>query len=550
MRYLVLFFSLFSIITQAQEQTLGLQYNDSLAYNGYTLVSPSSGKTVYLVDNCGKTINVWETDNNTKLSAYLDNEGNLIRPIATSNGGGVEIRNWDNELVWQMNNPDPSNYTFHHDIEPLPNGNILVLAWEIIPIEIFEEAGGIILSNQETIRTETILEFKPIGTNNYELVWQWRTMDHLVQNIYPEMDNFGEPAENPHKIHINYEGGNPNNDDWMHANFIDYNAALDQIIMSVRYFNEFWIIDHSTTIEESAGSTGGNYGKGGDLLYRWGNPAAYNSGTEDNQQLFWQHHTHWIPEGYSGAGNILVFNNGNYKSPIEFSTVVEVELPYTSNGNYEQPTSGEAFLPETPTWQYNANNENNWFVPKMSAARRLPNGNTLISDASTGEAFEVDVEGILRWKYKNPQGQFTAFQGDEGNFGIFMTQKYEPNFIGFENKDLTPGLPLELEAIDYECTIYEAIEEPQTNNNYLQKEENIFLYPNPINNGVLHIDTALENNNNIEIRVNDILGRDILRTEINGQTVIDVSWLNSGIYTYRIFQSSKLIKTGQLIVSE
>ena len=33
----------------------------------------------------------------------------------------------------------------------------------------------------------------------------------------------------------------------MHTNSIDYNEKFDQIVISVLYFNEIWVIDHSTT---------------------------------------------------------------------------------------------------------------------------------------------------------------------------------------------------------------------------------------------------------------------------------------------------------------
>ena len=80
----------------------------------------------------------------------------------------------------------------------------------------------------------------------------------------------------------------------MHTNSIDYNEEFDQILISVRYFNEIWVIDHSTTTEEAAGHTGGNSGKGGDLLYRWGNPK--NIGREPRviNSSLGQHDASWI----------------------------------------------------------------------------------------------------------------------------------------------------------------------------------------------------------------------------------------------------------------
>ena len=79
-----------------------------------------------------------------------------------------------------------------------------------------------------------------------------------------------------------------------HANGIDYNADLDQIVLSFREVSEFWVIDHNTTTEEAAGPAG-------DLLYRWGNPEAYDRGKPADRQLFFQHDAKWVPDGTPGA---------------------------------------------------------------------------------------------------------------------------------------------------------------------------------------------------------------------------------------------------------
>jgi hypothetical protein len=184
--------------------------------------------------------------------------------------------------------------------------------------------------------------------------------------------------------------------DWTHVNGVAYNAKLDQIMISPREFNEVWIIDHSTTTEEAKGHTGGRSGKGGDLLYRWGNPAAYRAGDKGDQRLFSQHDTHWIPEGLPGAGHMLVFNNGGGRPDGNFSSVDEIELPVDAQGNYRR--DGAAFGPKEATWTYVAEEPEQFNAMLMSGAQRLANGNTLICTGFGGEIFEVTADRKVVWK--------------------------------------------------------------------------------------------------------------------------------------------------------
>jgi hypothetical protein len=264
--------------------------------------------------------------------------------------------------------------------------------------------------------------------------------------------------------------------DWTHVNGVSYNARLDQIMLSPREFNEVWIIDHSTTTEEAKGHTGGRSGKGGDLLYRWGNPAAYRAGDENDQRLFSQHDTHWIPDGLPGAGHMLVFNNGGGRPGGPYSSVDEIELPVDSEGNYSR-NPGQPFGPKEAAWIYVAENPEDFNAMLMSGAQRLPNGNTLICTGFNAEIFEVTPEREVVWKFVVPgdnagpsfgppggigprrgEGQrgggpnfgppgrgrggfggFPGMGGVPGSAGVFRAYRYGTDFPGFAGKDLTPG---------------------------------------------------------------------------------------------------------------
>src|SRR5262249_61460698 len=119
-------------------------------------------------------------------------------------------------------------------------------------------------------------------------------------------------------------------------------------------YSKFWTRAHSTTPAEAPSHKGGRSGKGGDLLYRWGNPRTYLAGTEKDQKLFRQHNAHWIPKGHPGEGNLLVFNNGSGRpGNAAYSSVDELALPANANGQYASKP-GTAYGPDKPVWSYTA----------------------------------------------------------------------------------------------------------------------------------------------------------------------------------------------------
>ena len=168
------------------------------------------------------------------------------------------------------------------------------------------------------------------GPKAGSIVWEWHVWDHLIQNSDRTKPNYGDPAAHPELIDVACNG-RATAAFWNHMNSLDYNAKLDQIVLSVRGCNEIWFLDHSTTTKEAAGHTGGKHGKGGDLIYRWGNPAAYKRGTMQDKQLVQQHDAQWIPDGYPGAGHLTIFNNGYDRG---WSSIEEIVLPMDANGRY------------------------------------------------------------------------------------------------------------------------------------------------------------------------------------------------------------------------
>ncbi|PYQ48279.1 MAG: hypothetical protein DMF78_21655 [Acidobacteria bacterium] len=307
----------------------------------------------------------------------------------------------------------------------MPNGHVLMIAWEKRTAAEALAAGrseSTIPSSGE-IWADHIIEVDP-ATN--AIVWVWRIWDHLLA---PGDD----PAAHPELIDPN-AGALPQSD-WTHSNAIDYNPDLDQIILSSRNLSEFFVIDHSTTALEAQGHTGGRSGHGGDLLYRWGNPANY--GMPGPEQIFAQHNAHWIEAGLPGAGQLLIFDNGA-AALRPYSTAVQVAAAPGPDGNYSfDPDVG--FLPAEPAWRYLANPPESLFARIVSSAQRLPSGDTLLCDGPAGHFMQVTSAGETVWSY--------VVTDTKGGTGIltFRATRYEAGFIGLAGRTLTPQGPVRVE---------------------------------------------------------------------------------------------------------
>ncbi len=467
----------------------GLIRNRPGAFLGYTLFAPLKSETTYLIDLGGEVVHSWESDLPPGNSVFLLEDGSLLRtarvdapPVFHGGGQGGRLRclTWEGELLWEFHLAD-EDLLQHHDVCPLPSGNILVIAWEgktreeaIAHGRDPEEVG------EEGLWPDCVLELKPVLPDGAEIVWEWHAWDHLVQDFDPALPGFGDPASVPGRVDIHagldrpiesheemerlaalgYAGEQPEPDpgppdgrgdgpgrgrgraDWFHTNSIAWNPDLDQILLSVRRLNEVWVVDHGITTGEAAGPAG-------EILYRWGNQAAWRQGGPENRKLFGQHHATWVkePEGIPG---IQVFNNGEDRPAGPWSSVDAWVLPLNGDGTYRRE-KGKAFGPGDFSWSLSAPGVRGFHSPRISSAQRLANGNTLVCAGEQGWFFEVTREGAVVWEYKNPfggeqEGREGRRPGGGGGPGrgmpgkaVFRAERISPAHPGLVGRNLTPS---------------------------------------------------------------------------------------------------------------
>ncbi len=443
-------------------------------YEGFVLYTPQQfgeggnpdtirGGTTYMMTNDQDIIHTWSHTRGPASMPYLLQDSLMIYPYRVPYptmenggvGGGVQLVSWDGTILWDYIVSNET-YQHHHDVEPMPNGNILMLAWERKTASEAYTFGRQTINNPlNQMWSEAIFEIEPIGSNSGNIVWEWHLWDHLIQDVDSSLMNYGIIAEHPELMNINSgDVGNPGGPggahaDLMHFNAIDYNEHLDQIVVSSRTQCEIYIIDHSTTTPEAASHAGGASGKGGDFLYRWGNPQVYDMGNASDKILNHQHGANWIPIAYPGAGHILLFNNDHTDSS---SAVLEIIAPVDEEGNYYIDTN-QPFGPGSWEWIHTGD----YHTQMQGGAFRLQNGNTFVSIAEFGYLFEVTLEGEMVWEYQY-----------DGNDQIPRAQKYSLDYLNqineltinihyLQNWNLV-GIPVIVENPDVENVFPESID--------------------------------------------------------------------------------------------
>ena len=441
--------------------------NDEGSYEGYTLFTPEYYTDTYLINNSGDIVNRWESDYIQCVDCYLLENGNLLRtgllselnPTFLLGGatGRIEMFNWEGDLIWEFNYSS-EKYCLHHGFEVLPNGNILMIAWESKSFAEAIGAGKKLLPMPPVggLWLCYIIEVEPTLPRGGNIVWEWHVWDHLIQDYDSSKENYGVVRDHPELIDIN-SGSLTGFLDWNHINSVDYNEEFDQILLSSHVQSEIWIIDHNTTTQEAAGHTGGKYGKGGDLLYRWGNPQNYGAGNVYDQYFFGQHDAQWIRSGCPGEGNILVFNNGFSRPGASYSSVDEIVPPVDEDGNY-YINPGSAYGPYEPVWSYTATPRTDFYSAIISGAQRLPNGNTLICDGNGGVFFEVTPEKELVWKYVNLFPDPILFN-DVANI-----DRYPLDYGGIGNT-----------SVNLECSTMESVDAPSASQSQQSTPSNQLL---------------------------------------------------------------------------
>lgn len=361
------------------------------AWPSYVLFT-GGDETARLIDLDGQTVHTWR-DVGGFASVLIDpalaggQRGHVLVTLENADGRGVDLvpgradprvsktvgeLDWDGQVRWRFGPQAPDGLAQqHHDWARLPNGHTLVLA------NLRHAVPGF---RRPELLDDVAYEVDADGA----IVWRWVASEHLDElGFTPAELKLIRESDNADYLHVNnLKPVGPNH--WFDAG--DKRFAPDNLIFDSRNANLIGIIDRRS------GHVVWTLGPDYPAIPRG---AAARKLPRPVDQISGQHDAQIIPAGLPGAGNLLVFDNQGEAGypPVELPTtggsrVLEID-PVTRQivWQYTAEDSGQ------PSWGFRSTH--------ISAARRLPNGNTFIDEGQSGRLFQVTRDGDIVWEYVN-----------------------------------------------------------------------------------------------------------------------------------------------------
>lgn len=385
-------------------------YNPEKCFNGYTIF-PAAEHGCMLIDMNGKVVRYWKD-----LQGFpnkLLKGGNVLGSRGTRDTAYgyqdqvdlIEV-DWDGNVVWEFNKheyiEDPNNEPRwmarqHHDYQREGNP----VGYYVPGMEAKVGGGKTLILAHNNVVNKKISDKVLLDDTIYEVdengekVWEWHCHEHFNELGFPEA------AKN-----VLFRGGNMHDcsggvSDWMHINSMsvlgpnkwydkgDERFHPDNIIWDSREANIMAIISKET----------------GKIVWKIGPDFTQDKAMRRLGVIVGVHHAHMIPRGLPGEGNILVYDNGGwsgYDVPNQFSQYGEKAVRRDHTRVLEiNPVTNKIVWQHTPSEAGHIQpfHSHYFYSPFISAAQRLPNGNTMITEGSGGRLMEVTADNELVWEY-------------------------------------------------------------------------------------------------------------------------------------------------------
>jgi hypothetical protein len=420
-------------------------YDPARAWNGYTVLSPLGTQAAIVIDMNGNIVKSWDGYNNSAGGPARVLPGGVViaaagaRPphqeslelVQRDFGGNVVWRFDRNEQVETREGATVWALRQHHDwqredfpagyyspgIEPAATGAKTLVLTHTNRTD--ADVADVMLDDDRIIEI----------TWDGEVVWEWIASEHIDELGFDAAARAaikGAPGFNSAR------GGF----DWLHLNSATYLGPNQWFDGGDARFEPSNII-----VSSRQASLIAIIGRDGSIVWRLGPDFSQSEELRAIRQIIGQHQAHLIPVGLPGAGNLLVFDNGG-ASGYGFTNPIALE----GSGAFVRPNSRVLEInPVTLAlvWSYSAPGQ--FFASNISGAQRLPNGNTLVTEGTTGRIFEVATDGTIVWEHVS--ALFTRGPGPRPSNSVYRAYRLPYEWIPqLERPNETAVTPPALEA--------------------------------------------------------------------------------------------------------
>lgn len=342
------------------------------AHNGFTLFTPLSAKVTMLVDMRGNTVHKWDMPYSPALYGDLLHNGNLLYSGHVENGPLSDLEGAGGEL---LEVDWDSNLVWSYKDPYLHHAFYRMANGNTVVLRWVKVPQNIAVRVKGGIP----------GTEKNGVMWGdcfqeinqqgevvWEWLSY--EHLDPEIDNICSLCPR---------------DEWTQASSFIVLRNGD-ILTSFRRTHTTCIIDRTT----------------GNVKWRWGRGEL----------------THQTGVTMLENGHMLVFDCGMHGNGIRYPFSRALEIDPTTNAM---------------VWDYRDkdNADINFFSAFMSNCERLPNGNTLICEASAGRIFEVNEDGQIVWEFVNPLYSSDPVYGH--NNVVPRAHRYGPEYEGLPEQPAT-----------------------------------------------------------------------------------------------------------------
>jgi hypothetical protein len=387
-------------------------YDPEKCFNGYTVYEAKEGG-VLIIDMNGREVQYFKGLHGfpPKLlpgGQLIAQTGERSTKFSTQDKYDLVQVDWDGNILWRFNQyeyiDDPGDTPRwmarqHHDFQREGNP----VGYYVPGMDPKVDSGNTMILGHKNITVPEITNIPLLDDTIYEIDWEGNLLWEWVLSEHFDELGFDETSKNTLFRNPNIRSAGGGIADWAHVNSMSllgpnksYDAGderfhPDNIIICCRDLNMTMIISKET----------------GTIVWKLG-PYYDTPELEEIGWIIGQHHAHMVPQGLTGAGNILLFDNGGWAG-------YGAPNPASKNGEKYATRDYSRVLEINPVtlkieWQFTPAemgrvfpvDYNRFYSPFVSAAQRLPNGNTLITEGASGKLFEVTREHEIVWEYISP----------------------------------------------------------------------------------------------------------------------------------------------------